>query len=149
MHARPSVAFLSYFLKCDKSCILPEKNICEKSEFFKCNINKRNQNYLHKGLRNSASAREQHAKCFSIFTFRPSTAAMCAAVQPSLLAWFSSEAGRARKWGEAEGSLGSLWQRRRRSTSTCPERTAACRGVQPSFKRKRRQDYKSLLLNPI
>ena len=72
---------------------------------------------------------------FTVITLRPRAAAMCAAVHPSLLAWFSRAAGSARVPEGSGVTVGSPWggrQRRRRSVSTCPERTAAWRAVQPS-----------------
>lgn len=73
-----------------------------------------------------------HIHIFTIVTLRPRAAAMCAAVQPSLLAWFSRAAGSAKVAGVTVGSLWGGWYRRRRSMSACPERTAACKAVQLS-----------------
>lgn len=91
-----------------------------------------------KTCRVNISAQLQAPEAFFGFTLRPRAAAMCAAVQPSLLAWFNRAAGSARVTPEESGVTAAWpragWQRRRRSASMFPERTAACRAVQPSCK---------------
>lgn len=103
---------------------------------------------LNTSMKCQANPRD-HIFCHVIPTLRPRAAAMCAAVQPSLLAWFSRAAGRVRASGVTVESPWAGWQRRWRSVSTCPERTAAWRAVQPSCRegkvslRPRLQSYRN------